>query len=742
MIAAIAPSDARREKMLFTQPYGRSAFALITAKGDQSIHLLSDLRGKRLAVIKQAVLTDYIRSRYPKINVVEFDNDEDLLNSVTDGRAEAAIALLMTAEYQLNSEYRDRLKVANTVDAYTAYIAFAIGKNDPELQTILDKVLITIPPYELDMIANRWRPNNMVVAADNSIWGRHRNAIIAGAVIAGLLLLFALARTFWLRRQMMLEARARRQLATQVHLLERLVDSMPFPITIRDRDGNLTYCNMLALNIIEQPYEAVKGKPLSVAARRLPAEQVSYLDKKMREVMDSDTAWQEDISLQFGPSGPEQNDSKALTASMWLLPWHDAAGEVVGTVMALWDISDREQLVQQLSEASERAEASNRAKSTFLSTMSHEIRTPMNAIIGMLDMAIKKGQQGELDLQALQVAWESAQGLVGLIGDILDLSRIEGGALDFNPERINLGALINQLLVIFNGMAIDKNIMLHKHYPDALLPDVVGDPLRIKQVLSNLLSNAIKFTDRGSVTLTLQQVIQPQLGSVRYIIEIQDSGVGINEAQLATLFKPFTQADNRRAGTGLGLYISRTLCESMDGTLTLSSVLNEGSCARAELVLPLATVDNIAPARTAHAPQPQSTPLQVLVVDDNAANRILLAKQLAWLGHHAHVAETAHEAFALWDKGRFDVLITDCNMPEMNGYQLTEKIRQAEQADNKPPVWILGFTANAMHEVTERCLAAGMNSCLFKPCTINSLAVALDEMALAERNPDSGESEE
>ncbi|MEB5974920.1 ATP-binding protein [Pantoea dispersa] len=200
--------------------------------------------------------------------------------------------------------------------------------------------------------------------------------------------------------------------------------------------------------------------------------------------------------------------------------------------------------------------------------------------------------------------------------------------MEFRPLQMNLGVLINQLLVIFNGLAIDKNIYLNKILPPNNIVGTISDPLRIKQVLSNLLGNAIKFTDHGGVTLELYQEVDLINGQVKYVIEVIDSGIGIDEAQQNVLFQPFSQADNRRAGTGLGLYISRNLCEAMGGSLTLKSVRNNGTRVRAEFSLPIVH-GNVEPQKLTDNVVREGNPFNVLVVDDNAANCKLLAKQLA-----------------------------------------------------------------------------------------------------------------
>lgn len=607
MLASLTPSEARKGKVLFTRPYLRSAFALTTSTSRNDIHTLADLRGKRLALVKNIGMEKWVRDRYPEIKIVHVGNETQLLSSVTRGDADAGIGILVMTDYQIYSNFQDRLKVVSVVGDAPAWISFGVGLANPELQSILDKVLLSISPIEMENLANRWRPNELVVV--DSFWYRYRELLIATGVFSGVLVLFALGWVLHLRQQIVRKAALRRQLNEQL--------------------------------------------------------------TQLREML-----------------------------------------------------TERESLLAELSEAKDRAEDSNRAKSVFLSTMSHEIRTPMNAIIGMLDIVLKKGRRGEHDLQALEVAYDSAEGLVGLIGDILDLSRIEGGHLDFNPEPVQLEKLIDNMIRVFRGLAIEKNIQLNRVLPAEAPYEVFGDPLRIKQVLSNMLSNAIKFTDRGSVTLTLTQQEEINTDNIQFVVEVQDSGVGIDASQQAALFQPFSQADNRRAGTGLGLYISRTICESMNGTLTLVSEKQVGTTVRATFSLPKVTYA-VAACAPAAAEDEKLPALNVLVVDDNPANRILLAKQLAWLGQHAHLASGGDEALRIWADIAFDVVITDCNMPGINGYQLTGMIRRAEREQGREPTWIIGFTANAMHEIRARCLQAGMNDCLFKPCSISDLATAL-----------------
>lgn len=721
MFASLTPSMQSSQQILFTRPYLRSAYALTTRANRSDIHSLPDLRGKRLAMVSGSGSEDLIHTHFPDITLVSVDNESALMETVAEGRADAAVGILMMSDYQIKSYYPRQLKIVATVGDRPAWISFGVGPGDPELQSILDKVLLSIPPVEMESLANRWRPGDFVNVDD--FWARYRDLMIASAIFTGIIILLTVGWALYLRQQIKRKAALRRELNNQLAQLRTVVSSMPFPVSLRDRQGRLTFCNERYLVETGVTYDEALGKTMVEHPGLRTPEQAAFYHGQLMEVMNSDSRILEDRRYDLWDN---PNSSIGITVYQWIEPWHDSDGTVVGVIGGWMDISEREALFAELREAKERAEDSNRAKSVFLSTMSHEIRTPMNAIIGMLDMALKKGRNGEQDIQALEVAYESADSLVGLIGDILDISRIEGGQLDYHPEPVDLAKLIDNLLKVFQGLALDKNISLTKRYPEEPLQPVLADPLRIKQVLSNLLGNAIKFTDQGGVSLIVQQQVDAVSNLVTYTIDVQDSGIGIDQAQQATLFQPFSQADNRRSGTGLGLYISRTVCEKMNGTLTLRSERGIGTCVQAVMRLPLMSsagerdesIHDIAAALPSG---------KVLVVDDNAANRMLLAKQLSWLGQQATLACDGYEALQFWQQEHFDVIITDCNMPGLSGYQLTQVIRESEAEQSRRAAWIIGFTANAMQEVYERCMEAGMNSCLFKPCSLNSLSAALSQ---------------
>lgn len=403
---------------------------------------------------------------------------------------------------------------------------------------------------------------------------------------------------------------------------------------------------------------------------------------------------------------------------------------VVGTFQDITAIRDERQT---LATALAAAEAATLAKSQFLATMSHEIRTPMNGVIGMLDLLKAEGVT-EKQAERLRVARQSADVLLVLLNDILDLSKLDADKVPIEAVPMSVSAVIGGVLDLFAPMIEEKGLRLQRPPESDLAMHVVGDAVRIRQILSNLVGNAIKFTARGEITVGACYDADRQALSVT----VADTGIGITPDQLERLFEPFVQADltttRRFGGTGLGLSISRRLARLMDGEIHVTSVEGEGTTF--EVVLPLRPADTSAERLSPASPPPipeNGEPLKILVAEDNAVNQMLITALLEADGHEITVAQNGAKAVAAVEKGAFDVILMDVQMPVMDGIEASKAIRAREDAKARLP--IIAVTANAMLGDKEACLSAGMDDYLAKPIDAAALKGLLSQYRPATSAP-------
>lgn len=602
MIGALGYGADRSRQLRYTRPYLVSPRVLVTRSDNPASAQASALDGQRIALVRGSPQRAVLQQRYPQAKLVEVDNPLGVMEAVANGTADVALSSHINAAYYINHVFENRLRIASVIDDEPAVAAFAVAADQPQLQAILDKALLSIPPEELDQLINRWRTSTLV---SDSPWRDYRTLALQVLVLSALLL------------------------------------------------AGVVFWN-------------------------------SYLRKLIDQRTEAQHALQAQLALSRG-------------------------------------------LLEQLRQAKDDAEQASQTKSTFLATMSHEIRTPMNAVIGLLELALEDSHRGRCDTQTLQTAYDSAIGLLELIGDILDISRIESGHITLQPMPIDLVELVRATVRVFEGNARAKGLHLHSELPAAPVW-VLADPLRLKQILSNLISNAIKFTDRGEVQANLLLTSAAKHSGLPIELSVRDTGIGISPDDQARLFNAFVQAEGPRArqGAGLGLVISRTLAELMGGTLSLQSVEGIGTKVLVNLQLPVCAAP---PLDEQHTPtlESSSSPLNILVVDDYPANLLLLERQLHTLGHRVTLAENGEIALGRWQAARFDLVITDCSMPVMDGHELTRRIRSLEGERGLAACRILGVTANAQAEERARCLASGMDECLFKPIGLRTLKAHLPQ---------------
>ncbi|WP_367085398.1 ATP-binding protein [Pseudomonas sp. HOU2] len=383
---------------------------------------------------------------------------------------------------------------------------------------------------------------------------------------------------------------------------------------------------------------------------------------------------------------------------------------------------EQHQAMAQLIQTREEAEKANNAKSDFLAMMSHELRTPMNGVLGMLQL-LETTDMTEEQIEYAALASESTEHLLKVINDILDFSRIERSELELEHIPFNLADLIGACAQSFQHSAVQRGLDLNLRIPEDMRDlQVQGDPTRIRQILVNLVGNALKFTERGRVSIEAQwQSLDHEL--LWFTCSVRDSGIGISPESLELMFNAFQQADSsisrRYGGTGLGLPIARTLAERMGGTLRAQSEEGLGSVFTLEIPLALykQTLPQLAPPRAGNG-NGHGEGRNVLLVEDNPVNQRVIEAMLRSLGFTVSVATDGAQAVRSAEGNAFEVILMDCRLPIIDGYEATRQIRQLPGRGEVP---IIALTANALQGDRETCLAAGMNDYLAKPFKRNDL---------------------
>ena len=531
---------------------------------------------------------------------------------------------------------------------------------------------------------------------------------------------------------------------TLTDLPQRLLSALTDPVVVKDAQGRYVLLNEAACAALGKRSEEVIGKDDRALLPPESAEETMALDQDVMAA--GQRLVLEDMRLIGGEQrvfqitrSPLYDLSKRVCGLLRLE--REVTGEEMAQALLEQGNADLEARVaerttelvaaaEELTRAKVAAEAANRAKSEFLAMMSHEIRTPMNGIIGMASLLLQ-GSLTREQREQLTVLFQSSEALLGILNDILDFSKIEAGQLALEHTPTDLHRMLRELLQLLQGRATERGLSLLLEVDPAAPLEVLADPGRLRQVLLNLVSNAIKFTDQGAVTLRLRALSAAGADPALLRFEVQDSGVGIPESLRPRLFQPFLQGDGtttrRFGGTGLGLAICKRLVELMAGTIGVQDAPGPQPAGSPGSLF----FFDVQLARAKAPPEPVAAPpptlpeslqgARILVAEDNPVNQRVVLAMLGKLGVKAELAQNGRLAVEAMAREAFDLILMDCQMPEMDGLEATRQIRARGQTQ----VPILALTANALVGDREACLASGMNDFLTKPIKPQVLKDAL-----------------
>ena len=720
----------RAQFLNFTRPHLSFPVVVITLDNAPFISGLHDLYGKKVAVVKNYFTQELLEREYPDIDLVLPKTALEALEMVSTGQVDAFVDNLVTASYLIKKHFFTNLKVAATTPHQFA-LAFGVRKDWPLLVNILDKKLQLITQQEYNAIYHKWISIRYEHGVDMAeIW---RTTFKIGAVV-----LIILAFILYWNRRLTKEIVRRRQVEEALRKLSRAVEQSPNMMTITDLEGTIEFVNPAFSKITGYSYDEVIGQnPRLLKSGEHPPQ--FYED--LWNTIGKGEVWQ-------GEFINKRKNGELYWELATISSVRDQAGEMTHYLAITEDITQRKQTEESLRAEefkNKKLQQLDKLKDEFLANTSHELRTPLNGIIGIAESLID-GATGELPETTranLLMIMVSGKRLATLVNDILDFSKLKHQQLELQLKPVGLREIVDVVLTLSQPLVLNKPVQLiNAISPD--LPLAQADENRLQQILHNLLGNAIKFTEKGQVEISAKVMNQ------RLELVVSDTGIGIEEDKFSRIFESFEQAEGSTGriygGTGLGLAVTKQLVELHGGEIWVKSKLEQGS--QFFFTLPIAeenashsenktlstsTVQTTSRIDAAvlmdNTPQQEKASVSaegqknILIVDDEPVNLQVLNNYLSLQNYHMVLAKSGMEALNLINEGfQPDAILLDVMMPQMTGYEVTQKLREKWQADELP---ILLLTAK--NQVTDLVtgLEAGASDYLTKPISKDELLARL-----------------
>ncbi|GAD63329.1 hypothetical protein PA6_021_00250 [Aquipseudomonas alcaligenes NBRC 14159] len=697
LLPSVAMTPERQAYMAFSAPYLVSS--LIFTRADVAVQRPRDLAGKRVAIERGYVLQQALRDKVAGVQLLEVRDTESALRAVSSGRAEAYVGDMIVASYLIRELNLTNLELRGETGLSTSEFRFATRIDQTQLVALLDKALASLDEAEQAAIKERWLPP---LTAFN--WRRLLQ--VGWPYLLGLLALVAFV-LLWNRRlavqiaeRQRAEAEAQRQRSTLV----ALINAIPDPIWFKDAQGRYLGINQACAELFGKTAEEVIGRR---DGELLPAAWAAARAEHDRTAMN----WPHPYESEGRVTYP---DGRQVVLDTLRTTFRDDRGHLLGLVGVSRDITVRKQTEAELAKAKDLAEEAARLKSDFLANMSHEIRTPMNAIIGMSHLALKTDLSPR-QRDYLNKIQQAGQHLLGIINDILDFSKIEAGKLTIEHIEFDLQQVLENLASLIGDKVGAKGLELVFNLDPELPQHLVGDPLRLGQILINYANNAVKFTEQGEVEVILRGEGHTADGVLLYL-GVRDTGIGLTTEQQSRLFESFQQADSsttrKYGGTGLGLAICKSLAEAMGGSVGVDSAAGRGSLFWCRVPLGIARQQG-----QRLLAQSDLRSRRVLVVDDNDSARQVLRDMLESMSFRVTAVASGKAALqqvqeAALSHEPFELLVLDWQMPGMDGLETARRVRELGL---QPPPHLLMVTAYGREEVMLGAERVGIEDVLLKP---------------------------
>jgi two-component system sensor histidine kinase EvgS len=699
-------SVERDHKFDFTQAHSVNNYAVVVRRGESAPPVsVSDLKGKSIVVQKGDVSHDYLLEQGLESRIVAVETQEDMLRELAEGKHDCALGPRIIALHIIKARGWTNLQLGQNSFLSLDYCYAVPNGHAALLAQFSEGLQVLKDSGEYRRLHEKWM--GVYERQTPSFAAILRN--LAMVVAPLLLLLFGFFLWSWmLRRQVKVRTR---ELQESEERFKVLHNASFGGITIHDK-GIILDCNQGLSEVTGYSTDELIGM-----------NGLMLISEKSRDlVMNNILSGHEGPYEAFGIR--KNGEEYPIRLDARNIPYK----EKIVRVTEFRDITEQKRAEEALLLAKEQAESANQAKSEFLANMSHEIRTPINGVMGMLQLLETTPLDAE-QANYIRMATDAANRLTRLLTDILDLSRVEAGKMEIRKAPFQIQDIIDSVSGLFAVTARNKNVALECRLDSGMPEVLVGDEMRVRQVLFNLVGNALKFTERGRVAIDVNALSARDEGDYRVHFRVTDTGIGIAENRLGDIFEPFRQVENSLTrnyqGAGLGLSIVQRLVGLMDGTITIESTLGEGTSAH--VILPFKTHEDPSSGAAEKSFTGTGDRLRVLLVEDDPSNRLPTQKLLEKSGHEVLLAENGRQAFELLAANDIDCILMDIQMPVMDGIEATRIIRESAALGPKKDVPIIALTAYAMDGDKEKFLAAGMNGYAAKPVTIENLLQKMAE---------------